>query len=126
MPNYARLLESVMPDRIRLTLLVIAVALTAACSSGPKPEIVGRSASELTELFGDYAWQVDCTVRNNGDSGQITVVADFNGYGGAWTKRETSTIGSGEERLFTFQFPEAIFQLFSDSSATYMCGWELP
>ena len=115
-----------MSNQIKLLLLVVIVALTAACSSGPKPEIVGRSASEIAELFGDYAWQVDCTVRNNGDSGQITVVAKLDGFGGAWTKRETTTIGSGEERLVSFQFPEAEFQLFGDSDAQYTCNWELP
>ncbi len=115
-----------MVNRLGLGLLVVTVALTAACSSGPEPEIVGRSASESAELFGDYAWQVDCTVRNNGDSGQVTVVAELDGFGGAWTKRETTTLQSGQERLVSFQFPEAEFQLFGDSNAQYTCNWELP
>ena len=92
----------------------------------PSPEIVGRSTTELGGLFADYTIQVHCTVRNNGSTGQMTVLAELDGLGGAWTKRDSSVVGSNEERLFTFDFPEVETQLFGDNSYTYNCAVRVP
>ena len=109
-----------------LLLASVALLLLTACSSRPEPEIVGRSATEGGGLFGDATVQVECQVRNTGATGSITVRAAVDAQNGAWTKLQTSVIGKGETRTFTFDFPEVEYQLFGDNSYEYNCGWKVP
>ena len=108
--------------------LLIAFAgllLIAACSSDPPEfEIVGRSASDGTDLFGDYTVRVECDIRNGGGSGRVTVTAFVDATIGAWTKRQSSVMREGESRTFTFDFPEIEDQSVGDNSYEYVCGLE--
>jgi hypothetical protein len=97
--------------------------ITACSSSPPEFEIVGRSASDSSEL-GDYTVRVECDIRNGGGNGRVTVTAFVDAQNGAWTKRQTSVIGEGESRAFTFVFTEIEYQLLGDNSFEYDCGLE--
>lgn len=62
-------------------------------------------------------------MRNNGRSGESEVIAELNG-GGFWKKRETMTVGKGQEQNVVFEFPEA--ELFGEglSGFKYQCSPE--
>ena len=99
--------------------------LLAACASSPPEfEIVGQSASETSELLGDYVVHVECDIRNGGGSGRVTVVASVDAANGAWKKRQSSVIDEGESREFTFVFPEVEYQPLGDNSFEYNCRLE--
>ena len=107
----------------RLLIAFAGLSLITACSSSPPEfEIVGRSASD-NESLGDYTVIVERDIRNGGGSGRVTVTASVDAQNGAWTKRQTSVIGEGESRAFTFVFPEVEYQL-GDNSFEYNCGLE--
>lgn len=77
-------------------------------SSAPNtvaPEVVGIISRDGFQNF-DYIVYVDCTVRNNGADGNITVVAELSN-GGFWKKRDEVFISANTERKVTLAFPEA-------------------
>ena len=106
---------------VMMALLVVTIApvLAVACSVlGPSPEIVGRNLRDGFSGF-DYKMWVDCTVRNNGNAGDIEVTAELNA-GGQWKRRQVVNVASGEERLVAIEFADADPPLFSQS--TYSCS----
>ena len=103
---------------------LLGLLLITACSTGPEPEIVGRSATESGSLFGDATVHVECEIRNAGDTGNVIVTAFVDAQNGAWIRRQISVISGGETRAFTFDFPEVEYQLFVDNSFEYECGLE--
>ena len=54
----------------------------------------------------------------------MTVTGFLDAANGAWTKRQSSVIGEGESRAFTFVFTEIEYQLLGDNSFEYECGLE--
>jgi hypothetical protein len=108
------------PIRLVSVLLAGVFLLILACSLGPRPEIVGVSASEnLSNL--DYTVYVDCTVRNNGGDGDIEVSATLRN-GGFWTKRESVFVAKNSERKVTLGFPEVEFLEAGLSGYQYNCS----
>ncbi len=101
-------------------LLVVGFLLASCGLIGPKPEIVGVTARDGAPGL-DYTVWVDCTVRNNGASGDITVVAELSG-GGSWEKRETVSVGKNAERKVTLAFPEATFLNTGLNGYQYNCS----
>ena len=70
--------------------------------SSPDPEIVGAEA-EFFAKDADYQADVLCTVRNNGDPGNITVKASLTS-GGFWSKREVVHLDRDASRQLVFNF----------------------
>lgn len=110
--------------RVTISVVVVglAVAVLTACNvtNPPKPEIVGQTARSGSPGF-DYTIWVDCTIRNNGGNGQFEVAARLNA-GGSWTKRQTVSVSSGQERMVTLTFPEPEFLSAGLGSAQYQCS----
>ena len=97
-----------------ILILLFLGAVAVGCA--PKPEIVG--ATSRTSLGGfDYTIHVDCTVRNRGYGGQVTVSAELRS-GGYWKKERTVFLAEGATQKVTFTFPEPAFGL----SHNYNCG----
>ena len=92
-----------------------AVLLTAvACSSAVGifnkvvPETIVESARDAV-VDGDYIIWVDCTIKNNGDSGEVEVQANVNPFsGGNWRSTQRVHIKAGEQEVVTFEFPQAL------------------
>ena len=79
--------------------------LSVACGpSGPKPEIVAATATEALSGF-DYVVRVECSVKNSGDDGNVTVAAALNASGD-WTKEETIFMKGGGRESVILEFPE--------------------
>ena len=120
------------PMRRVIFLVGISVLLTACSSaagpvaSGPAPEIVDRSTTQIIPSSGDPLVQVLCTIRNKGESGAITALASLDSSVGSFTERQTLSLASNEERQITFEFPEFEYQLFGNNGYEFSCGWELP
>ena len=84
----------------------------------PKPEVVGATSRTGAPGF-DYTIYVDCTVRNRGSGGQVTVLAELNADG-FWKKEQTVFIAEDATQKVTFTFPEPAFGF----SHNYKCGVE--
>ena len=85
----------------------------------PVPEIVGATARESLGL--DYQVHVDCTIKNNGASGDITVTAELN-KGGFWEKEQTVFIPEDGTKKVTLTFSEPTFLGGGLTSGQYTCG----
>ena len=122
----------------RFVLLLTLSAILTACSTaaetvtaGPDPEIIDRSTTQTSPPGGANATasvpvvQVLCTVRNNGESGAIDVLASVDSSVGSFTGRQTVTLVSDEERQIKFEFPEFDYQVFGNNGYEFSCGWEL-
>jgi len=105
-----------------VVILWVSVLLLMGCatlSNQPRPEIVGVTARES---FGfDYKVFVDCTVKNNGTTGTITVQANLSN-GGRWKKERTLAIAEGATELVTLEFPEATLLGTGLSGYRYNCS----
>ncbi len=103
------------------------MAVVTACGSEtvaevlnqPAPEIVGATSRSGSPGL-DYTVWIDCTVRNNGDTGEITLVAELRN-GEFWRKREVISLSADTERLVTFAFPEATVLRAGLSGYKYSC-----
>ena len=107
-----------------LFIATAGLLLIAACSAGPAPEIVGQSATGSGSLFGDATVQVECEIRNAGDTGNVIVTAFVEAQNGALLKRQISVINGGKTRVFTFDFPEFEYRLLGGDSFEFSCGLE--
>lgn len=107
----------------KLTTAVLLLSALIGCSAlGPSPEITGTTAREGIPNF-DYTVFVECTVRNNGREGDVTVVAQLQG-GGFWKKRATVHLLSKSEQKVTIAFPEADLLAAGLSGLQYGCATE--
>ena len=106
-----------------LILLGVAVGCETAAkiTRTPLPELVGQTTRDGSPGF-DYTIWVDCTIRNNGASGNIEVTATLRG-GGSWIKRETVYIAGDDEKLVTLAFPEVKLLSAGLGGYEYVCGY---
>jgi hypothetical protein len=104
------------------TLLALAVGCEQAAkiTRTPLPEVVGQTARDGSPGFNYTVW-VDCTIRNNGASGNIEVQASLTG-GGSWTKRETVYVEEDGEKMVTLAFPEVTLLGGGLGGFEYVCG----
>jgi hypothetical protein len=105
--------------------LIVLIVLAVACSGAakllnePLPEIVGQTARES---FGtDYKILIDCTVKNNGADGLVTVKAQLRN-GGSWVKEAEIDMLEDETRMVTLEFPEATLLGTGVRGYRYFCG----
>ena len=105
-----------------ITLLASAVScnLTPGGVNRPKPEFVGSSAREANE-GSEYTIWVECKVRNNGDGGEIDIVAQLRN-GGAWERRQTVSLAEGAEETLVFEFKEATVLESGVGGYSYTCS----
>ena len=83
---------------------------------GPEPEIVALSVDEMHSLS-DY--KVKCSIRNNGEAGNVAVEASVR-KDGWWMQERYVRFSRGETRNLEFVFPEPSF--WSSSSIGYECN----
>ena len=57
-------------------------------------------------LFGDYAIIVECTVRNNGEEGDIQLIADLQTDEGRWMKWQSIFVLADTQQRISIEFPE--------------------
>jgi len=101
-----------------IALLFLGITAVGCGVFGPKPEIVGQNVREGMGFL-DYKLLVDCTVRNRGSDGSVTVFAELRS-GGQWKKERTIFLAEGATEKVTFTFSEAT--LFGGGfSANYNC-----
>ncbi len=107
------------------TTLVVLFALGVGCSGAaklinqPLPEIVGQTAREN---FGtDYKILIDCTVKNSGAEGSVTVSARLEN-GGFWVKETELDLLEDETHTVTLEFPEATLLSAGLRGYRYVCG----
>lgn len=117
-------MEEKMLSKTILLLIFLVLAALISCQTiakvlkQPLPEIIGTTARES---FGfDYQVHVDCTVRNNGASGQVTIFAELR-KGGYWKKEETIFLPENESRMVTLTFSEPTFLSGGLTSGSYSC-----
>ena len=79
----------------------------AKLANQPAPEIVGEASRDGTTGFLDYTVWIDCTVRNNGADGDITVEGELRSTDGFWNKRATVFVAAGAEAKAVLEFSEA-------------------
>ena len=91
---------------VRAFLFPALLVLGCGLFGGVEPELVGVSYSTDSELFGDYKMIVHCTVRNNGDDGDIEIIADLRTDEGQWRKRQTIFVAADSEEKVDIVFPE--------------------
>ncbi len=87
------------------------MGVSAACGdhvpiiNDPQPEIVSADAPDgLADA--EYTVWVGCEVKNNGDTGDITVSAELGGSG-FWKKEQTVAISEGTTEKVEIAFAEA-------------------
>ena len=103
---------------MRVLLAMIPVLLVACGSFGPQIEIVGVQAQES---FGfDYAVHVDCTIKNNGNTKDVTVGAELS-KGGWWKKERTVRLQEGESQTVRITFSEPTFLSGGISDGEFLC-----
>ena len=108
------------PHKFRiLGLIVVLLAAFTACGS---IEIIGETAREGAQLSGYTIW-VDCTVRNNVASREVTIVGELRN-GGFWKKRETVFLEKDSEQKVTIPFPEASLLDAGLGGYAYKCATE--
>jgi len=89
-------------------------------------KLVGRPVAEIVattapQSFGiDYQVHVDCTVRNRGASGLVTVSAELT-KGGFWQREQMVFIPADETQQVTFAFSEPAFFWGGLNSGSYVC-----
>ena len=108
-----------------VSILFLLLTTGAACSGAaklinqPLPEIVGQTARES---FGtDYKIIIECTVKNRGAEGSVTVSARLEN-GGSWVKEAEIDLLEGETRMVTLEFPEATLLSAGLRGYRYVCG----
>ena len=89
-----------------LYVLAAVLALTVACSVLPDPEVVGRTARKVDAGFLAWELEVQCTIRNNGSSGNVEVAVTVDSSDGYWKKREVVWIDKSREQKVIIDFPE--------------------
>jgi len=104
------------------TYLLLFTIIIGCGLGGPRPEIVGQTATDGAPGF-DYTVYVDCTVRNNGAKGNITISAELRN-GSFWKKRDTVYLEKNMERKVTFTFAEAEFLEMGLSGYRFGCQTE--
>lgn len=99
-----------------LLLLTPVVALTVACSTfssdatpatatpppPPQPAVVERAARDLES----GGIEIECTVRNDGSSGNIEVAVTVDSEDGYWKESEAVWIEKDRESKVAKEFPE--------------------
>ncbi len=99
-----------------LLLLTLVVALTVACSTlssdatpatatpppPPQPAVVERAARDLES----GGIEIECTVRNDGSSGNIEVAVTVDSEDGYWKESEAVWIEKDRESKVAKAFPE--------------------
>jgi len=89
-------------------------------------KLVGRPDVEIVtttapQTFGaDYQVHVDCTVRNRGASGLVTISAELT-KGGYWQRQQMVFIPADETQQVTFSFAEPAFFWGGLNSGSYVC-----
>ncbi len=109
---------------VGLITLLLVLLVAAACDSSPSPEIVVSTSRDGGIRSFDYTVWVDCTVRNNGEEGTVTVIGELISGDEFWKKRESFFLSKGEERLVTLAFPEATLLDEGLGSYEYQCSAE--
>lgn len=54
----------------------------------------------------DYGFEVDATIRNDGDDGDVRLTASLNSSEGKWERNQTIRLTKGQVRSLQFIFPE--------------------
>jgi hypothetical protein len=103
---------------IVLSLATLGCSPIAKVFGRPLPELVGATARESFGL--DYQVNVDCTVKNRGAAGNVTVAAELN-LGGFWRKEQEEFIPEGDTQLVTIAFSEPRLLSGGLSSGSYKC-----
>ena len=106
--------------RVLIIGVAFAVASLSACSS-VDPAIVGVTANE-TFVNGDYAIQVECTYKNNGDEGSLQVWSKLSS-GGTWVESQEISLAKGETQLVRFVFTGPTFFDAVLLGFQYNCGY---
>ena len=108
-----------------ISILFLLLTTGVACSGGarlinqPVPEIVGQTARES---FGtDYKILIECTVKNRGAEGSVTVSARLEN-GGPCIKEAELDLLEDETRMVTLEFPEATLLSAGLRGYRYVCG----
>ena len=103
-----------------LLVLTAVLALTVACSTltptptpipPPVQEIVGHTWHKADAGFLTWELEVECTIRNNGGSGNIEVAVTYDSSGAYWKKRA---------KVVT-EFPEVTGGILFSPSGNYAC-----
>ena len=86
----------------------------------PQPEV---SASLIHEGSpgGNYTVWVDCTIRNFGGNGDITVIATLTVGNNSWEQQQELWMSGDTEHLFRFQFSEITFIGRLLTQSRYLC-----
>ena len=112
----------------RWPLLALFLALLSAglgCSTAvngfreASPEVLRSRIRDGTPNF-DYTIWLDCTIRNNGDDGQVVVIGELEN-GGVRRKQQSIFMESETEMRVTISFPEVIFRGAGLSAYSYQC-----
>ena len=96
-----------------LPALVAVLLVAVACSSsvGIFNKVQPRTIDAVARdgfVEDDYIVWVDCIILNEGDSGEVEVVANLSPIsGGTWTEKRRVHMDGGEEAVVTFEFPRA-------------------
>ena len=85
----------------------------------PDPQIIGQQGEEAMSGF-DYRFDVFCTIRNDGGTGNITVKAKLQ-KGGSWEKREVIHLSENASHNLTFKFTEPSLRSGGLGSGKYWC-----
>ncbi|MFN7702225.1 MAG: hypothetical protein ACK6CU_01775 [Deltaproteobacteria bacterium] len=101
-------------------LLVTGCCFTPAqmqALAGPRPEVVGMDSHDGMDGLSYYYW-VDCTVRNDGAAGPVTVEARIERPGSFDTQRQTIQLAEGAQQTVNFRFGANMF----DGQYEYRCS----
>ncbi len=74
----------------------------------PQVEVTSRTIRDGYEGL-DYVVYVDCTVKNSGGSGKVTVYAKVTQGSSYWQREQQIYINDGESRDLSFTFKEVSF-----------------
>ena len=105
--------------------LLVVIAVATACGGSEEPqvpqvEITGVDARDEYSLT-DYRVHVDCTLRNKGGAGVVTVEAELS-LNGWWKKEVLVDLAAGEARTVTLTFEEPKFLTDALANSRYQCS----
>lgn len=91
--------------KIVLTVAVLVVVALGVYQFIPHPEIVDvETSKQYMNSVGTYQQDVFVTVKNNGVSGWVNVVANFYDENSEWSRSKPVYINAGETETVTFSF----------------------